>query len=104
MYPLGVATETGPASRAGSVHEGEWEGERLLVLALPEPGSLPELTPSERDIVAGLMRGKRNRELAAERGVSAGTIANQVATLLRKWGVHSRWELVAALTGPTSRP
>lgn len=56
------------------------------------------LTPSERCIVAQLLDGLSGAELAAQRGRSYRTIANQLATIYRKCGVNSRQELVAHVT------
>lgn len=61
--------------------------------------SLPAcLTASERSIVALLLDGLNGAELAAKRGRSYRTIANQLAMIYRKCGVNSRQELVARLS------
>jgi DNA-binding CsgD family transcriptional regulator len=53
------------------------------------------LTPSEREVVAAVLRGVSNAALARARGVSLRTIANQLASAFSKLGVRSRSELAA---------
>ncbi len=66
----------------------------VLTFTLAEgPGE--GLTPAESDVVAHLLRGASNAEIAAARGASERTVANQVANAFRKLGVGSRLELVA---------
>jgi DNA-binding NarL/FixJ family response regulator len=54
-----------------------------------------ELTPAERDVLESVILGRSNREIAAQRGSSIRTVANQVASLLKKHGVVSRGGLSA---------
>ena len=67
------------------------------VLTFPLSGSaLPEcLSPAERDVARGVIAGKSNAEIAAGRGTSARTVANQMASLFKKLGVGSRREIAA---------
>ena len=65
--------------------------------ALPAWQVPPELTASEREVVLGLLEGQSPRELAASRGVSPRTIANQLAAVFGKLGVQSRLELAVRL-------
>ncbi len=53
------------------------------------------LTPVEEDILQLLRAGLSNREIARVRGRSEHTIANQLATLLRKTGSPNRRRLIA---------
>ena len=55
------------------------------------------LSPAEESVIRGIAMGRSNAEIAKERGTSPRTVANQVATLLRKFGVTSRYELVVAM-------
>jgi len=77
----------------------EIDGEELAVFSFPlPPPTLPEsLSAAERDVAIAVLEGLSNSEIAASRGTSARTVANQVASLLRKLGVRSRAEAVAAL-------
>lgn len=65
----------------------------LALLLRPEPkantwSQLP--TPAEREVLELLRRGLSNLEIAHQRGCSARTVANQVASLLRKARAGSR--------------
>jgi DNA-binding NarL/FixJ family response regulator len=72
----------------------------ILVIELPEPDTAgPGLTASEQDIIARLLRGASNREIARARGTSERTVANQLQRIYRKHAVYSRTELVARLSG-----
>jgi DNA-binding CsgD family transcriptional regulator len=69
----------------------------VVVLSYPASALLlpPGLTDAEREVVAAVVEGKSNAAIAAERGRSARTVANQVNSVFRKLGVGSRAELVA---------
>jgi DNA-binding CsgD family transcriptional regulator len=54
------------------------------------------LTLAEHDIAQRLLAGHSNARIARERGTSERTVANQVASILRKMRVRSRSELVAS--------
>lgn len=91
------------AKRSGgaSVKALDLGGVRALIIEVPIDGlDLPEtLTSSEREVVQLVAQGLSNEEIAAARGRSARTIANQLAAVYRKLGVFSRTELLARLTG-----
>ena len=75
------------------------EGEELAVFSFPlPPPTLPEsLTRAEREVATALLERRSNAQIAAARGTAARTVANQVASLLEKLGVHSRSEAAAML-------
>jgi DNA-binding NarL/FixJ family response regulator len=64
---------------------------------LPAPTLPNSLSEAERDVAIVVLAGMSNTEIAVARGTSTRTVANQVASLLRKLGVRSRTEAVAAL-------
>ena len=77
------------------------EGEVFAVFewcATPPP-QLARLTAAERHVLEQLRAGASNRAIARARGSSVRTVANQVASLLRKLGAGSRFELIQRL-GP----
>lgn len=78
-------------------------GERLLVGTnlLANTRHLVCLSDTERDIVALLITGSTNADIAQRRGSSEYTVANQVQTIFRKLSVRSRGELVAKLQSKT---
>jgi DNA-binding CsgD family transcriptional regulator len=55
------------------------------------------LTAAERAVAALIARGKSNEAIAKIRGTSTRTVANQVASLLRKLGLPSRHHLGSTL-------
>jgi DNA-binding NarL/FixJ family response regulator len=54
------------------------------------------LTRREREIVAAILDGATNREMAKRFNVSEQTVKNQLSTLFDKVGVSSRLELALA--------
>jgi len=81
--PPGLVVERQGDSGAGGV---------VLSFPLSEPPLRPHLTPVEQEILRDLAHGLSNGEIACRRGVSIRTVANQLAHLFRKLGVHSRLE------------
>jgi len=87
-----------------------WGPSGSLVPARGDTRDAPEspkkqsaLSPAESDVLQLVLRGASNAEIAKARGRSVRTIANQVASLLRKLGVESRFELMSRVTlGRTS--
>lgn len=57
----------------------------------------PPLTPREQDVLAYLIVGKTNREIAAELDISVGTVKTHLSSIYWKLGVSNRTE--AALAG-----
>ncbi len=55
----------------------------------------PRLTPAEAEVFGAILEGLSNAAIAERRGTSVHTVANQVAALLRKLQVGSRYELIA---------
>jgi DNA-binding NarL/FixJ family response regulator len=55
---------------------------------------LGQLTPRERDVLAGIARGLTNKETAAELGISHRTVETHRESLMRKLRIHT----VAGLT------
>ena len=75
----------------------------LAVLSFPV--GVPELPATlslaERAVAWAVMEGFSNAEIAEIRRTSERTVANQVASVLKKLRVRSRGELVVALEGRT---
>jgi DNA-binding CsgD family transcriptional regulator len=59
-----------------------------------DDGALQGLSDAERDVFTRVVAGASNAEIARARSVSPRTVANQVASLLRKLGAGSRFELM----------
>lgn len=54
---------------------------------------LPRLTPRERQIVSCLCRGLRNKQIAAELSITAGTVKVHLMHIFEKTGAKDRFEL-----------
>jgi two-component system nitrate/nitrite response regulator NarP len=69
------------------------ELERQTQHARERASSAPSLTPRERDLVDLVRQGLRNRDIAAELGVTEGTVKVYLHGIFEKVGVDNRTEL-----------
>jgi two-component system, NarL family, nitrate/nitrite response regulator NarL len=53
----------------------------------------PKLTDREREIVRGIARGRTNREVATDLGISEQTVKNQLTIVYQKVHCKNRLEL-----------
>lgn len=67
-------------------------------------GSQGRLSPRERQVLAWLLRGFSEKEIAAELGLSYKTLHQYVVAIYRKFNVHSRAELMALWLEPPRPP
>lgn len=67
--------------------------------AAPPSDAIHRLSASEHEVLVKVVAGATNREIARARGVSERTIANQMASLLRKLDATSRFELIHRYAG-----
>ena len=74
-------------------------GDELMVGTSPllDASHLTSLTVAEREVLALLIAGSTDRDIARRRATHVRTVAHQVQAFFRKFGVHSRCELVAHL-------
>ncbi|QCI63907.1 response regulator [Phreatobacter stygius] len=61
-----------------------------------EPVDLSRLTPRQRDVLALLLRGHSNKEIARDLDLGHGTVKIHLAALFRHLGVRNRAAAVAA--------
>lgn len=74
--------------------------EEFIVLSWDAGVALPPvLTAAERDVLARVVRGESNATIARARKTSVRTTANQVASVLRKTGARSRFDLIRRYGG-----
>ncbi len=78
----------------------EERGDEYLVIGVQKSADSNSLTTAERDVVRLALQGLSDREIAACRGTSARTVANQLRRVFERLGVHSRAELAAKLAEP----
>ncbi|GAB7193564.1 response regulator transcription factor [Kineococcus sp. NUM-3379] len=62
------------------------------------------LTDREEEVLAVLVRGRTNTEIAAELGISLGTVKSHVAALMAKLGARNRVEIVIWAYGTGRAP
>jgi DNA-binding NarL/FixJ family response regulator len=88
-----------PAGLRAKLAEMAVRGERLLVGAYPlvDKRTVEKLTDAEREVVAYLVTGSTNSDIAHRRRTSKNTVANQVHSIYLKLGARSRAELAARL-------
>lgn len=58
------------------------------------PAPRAPLTPAEREVLELVVQGLSNAEIAQRRKASVRTVANQVASVLKKLGAPSRYQLI----------
>lgn len=66
----------------------------LALRGLPPGGEGQALTPREREIVARVTRGLRNRAIAEELGISEGTVKLHLHHVYEKLGLTGRMDLL----------
>jgi len=83
-------------SRRGESFIVELDGLELGVLSEVESSATHSegLTHAERAVLGALREGRSDAEISRLRGVSRSTVAKQVASILRKTGRYSRFELM----------
>ena len=88
-----------PAGLRAKLAEVAVSGERLLVGVYPlvDKRQVEKLTDAERAVVAHLVTGSTNSDIANRRHTSENTVANQIHSVYLKLGVRSRAELAARL-------
>jgi DNA-binding NarL/FixJ family response regulator len=81
------------------------DGEELIVFGWSAGSATPpsELSAAEADVLARVIRGESNKQIARVRKTSERTVANQVASVLRKTGAASRFELITRFGGARKR-
>jgi DNA-binding NarL/FixJ family response regulator len=62
---------------------------------MPEPVELASLSNRELDVVKLLLDGRSNEQIARHLHVSLPTVKSHAQAIFRKFGVHSRAELLA---------
>jgi two-component system nitrate/nitrite response regulator NarL len=66
---------------------------RVRAEALAKRGPETALSPRERQLVSLVARGRRNRDIAAELGITEGTVKVYLHAIFAKLGVANRTEL-----------
>lgn len=90
-----------PAGLRRRLTELALEGESILLASAPivAEEAVDRLTPAQREVALLAVQGATNAAIARQRGSAERTVANQLQAIFEKFGVHSRAELAAALSG-----
>ena len=71
-----------------------------LSAAEPEVDDMAEkiasLTPAQLNVLVGVLRGRLNKQIAYDLGISEGTVKGHMTGLMRKLGVRNRTQAVLA--------
>jgi DNA-binding CsgD family transcriptional regulator len=65
------------------------------------PAERPELTHYEERVLARILLGESNKEIAKRLGCSVKNVEYHVTQILRRTGVSSRLKLVATMSSTT---
>lgn len=99
---LGVAWSSGPglstAPTASAIRVGAASTE-IAFAATSVPRAASRLTPAQLDVAHLLVTGRSQSQIAALRGVSPRTVANQVAAIYDRLRLGGRADLVAYMAG-----
>ncbi|MCA1957046.1 MAG: LuxR C-terminal-related transcriptional regulator [Nitrospira sp.] len=88
-----------PSGPRATLAESVVHGDTLLIGVYPLVRSdhMAKLTDAERAVLAAMLAGSTNRDIARRRNCSEHTVANQVQAIFRKVGARSRSELPVRL-------
>ncbi|WP_316979242.1 response regulator transcription factor [Shumkonia mesophila] len=62
----------------------------VCAAAEPKPGAAVDLSPREREILAGVARGECNKEIGRRLGIEADTAKAHLRNIFKKIGVANR--------------
>jgi DNA-binding NarL/FixJ family response regulator len=94
---IGRRLTEGPQAQSFA-YRFRYDGQEHVVVGVrKQPAPAAPLTRAELAVARELVRGLSNREIAALRGTSVCTVANQVAALMRRLGLRSRAEVAMRL-------
>ena len=115
LYDAGAAAHGDAVSRRlAGAHQHDECGQidddasaPIMLRTLPATVSAATLSarlpPRSADVAIRVCRGRTNKEIAREMGISDQTVKEHVANLCRRFGVHNRTELTACLLSPSAR-
>ncbi len=78
------------------VHAGRSHIPPAIAEKLAERMGTEDLTPRESDVLAHIVSGKRNKQIATELAISEATVKTHINTLLSKLGVTDRTQAATA--------
>ncbi|HVY26162.1 MAG TPA: helix-turn-helix transcriptional regulator [Polyangiaceae bacterium] len=90
-----VTALAGPADLEAFTFEVAGDQYALFEFSLREFSIPAQLSSAERQVATLILEGRSNRDIAAVRGTSLHTVANQVRVIYSKLGVSGRSEMVS---------
>jgi DNA-binding NarL/FixJ family response regulator len=92
-------SDAAPSSKRVKVATFQVGDERYAVLSTPlhDEAAMASLSAAEREVASLAAAGLTNLEIGTYRHKSVRTVANQMASIMRKLKVSSRYELAARL-------
>jgi DNA-binding NarL/FixJ family response regulator len=87
----------------GNLHELTDKAEKLLEAGQSVKTSV-KLTRREKEVLDGILRSLANKEIASELNLSERTVKFHVSSLLAKFKVHSRMELMREASQRSMKP
>jgi two-component system nitrate/nitrite response regulator NarL len=72
--------------------------------ATDRSGPLDVLSPREREVLTSMVEGRRSRQIAEHLMISTDTVRTHTKSILNKFGVHSRLEVVGVARAAGLRP
>ncbi len=95
-YLLKGMTSEELISTIRAVHAGKQHIPPAVAQRLAERVGMEELTQREQDVLEQIVRGKSNKEIAAELEISEATVKTHINSLLSKLGVSDRTQAATA--------
>lgn len=95
-YLLKGMTSEELVSTIRAVHAGRQHIPPAVAQRLAERVGMEELTQRELDVLEQIVRGKSNKEIAAELEISEATVKTHINSLLSKLGVSDRTQAATA--------
>jgi DNA-binding NarL/FixJ family response regulator len=89
-YLFKTATRNELIETIRAVHSGERHISPMVGTRLAERMTRPELTAREKDVLRLIVKGRSNKEIAAELAITTVTVKLHVGHLLAKLGVNDR--------------
>jgi DNA-binding NarL/FixJ family response regulator len=105
---MDLLCRAGSLALANMMNVGQIDDDAGAPIMLPTraatmPAALSKLPPRSADVAVRVCRGRTNKEIAREMGISDQTVKEHVANLCKRFGAHNRTELAACLLSGASR-
>lgn len=93
-YSLDCPARTAPYLAVANAEPESGKAEPEPGNAEPEPAKPVQLTRREEEVLAGILAGRLNKQIADDLSISPRTVEHHRARLMRKLGAHNTAQLV----------